>query len=181
MQKASYDQVKVSEAPVVIIAFALRGDWKRYMDAIFREGARRGVGTAEGISKSEENAGHFLRSIPEAIWLNRHVMIAFTTLMLVAECYGLDTAPMEGFDAETVRREFGIPKANEVVALLAIGFAQEPDKAYGGRLALSDIVCEEEYGRPWGGGASEPEEVKADEPEPEGESVLAPEAEPVSK
>jgi hypothetical protein len=78
-------------------------------------------------------------------------MIAVTTMMLVAESYGLDTAPMEGFDPQAVAREFGLPGNAEVVALLAIGFAREPDKKYTGRFALSEIVHEEQYGRRWNG------------------------------
>ncbi len=46
-------------------------------------------------------------------------MIAMTTMMLMAEAYGLDTAPMEGFDPQAVGREFGLPDNAEIVALLA--------------------------------------------------------------
>jgi nitroreductase len=87
----------------------------------------------------------FLNHFPAAIWINRHVMIAVTTMMLIAEAYGLDTAPMEGFDPDAVKREFSFPVEAEVVALLAIGFAKEPDKAYGGRLALEEFVHWEKY------------------------------------
>ena len=69
--------------------------------------------------------------------------------MLVAETYGFDTAPMEGFEPDAVKREFGIPDEAEVVALLAIGRMREPDKAYPGRFPLSRIVFRERYGSPW--------------------------------
>jgi nitroreductase len=48
-----------------------------------------------------------------------------------------------------VKREFGLPPESEVIALLAIGFAKEPDKHYPSRLALEDIVHEERYGGRW--------------------------------
>jgi nitroreductase len=35
-----------------------------------------------------------------------------------------------GFDTASVEREFGIPDEAEVVALLAMGRAREPDKPY---------------------------------------------------
>ena len=73
-------------------------------------------------------------------------MIAVTTMMIAAEAYGFDTAPMEGFDAAGVRREFGIPDEGEVCALLAIGRGKEPDKAYPGRFSLEEIVYSERYG-----------------------------------
>jgi hypothetical protein len=88
--------------------------------------------------------------ISQQVWVNRHTMIAVTTMMLVAEAYGLDTAPMEGFDPQAVGREFGLPENAEVIALLAIGYAQTPDKPYGGRFALSEIVHDEHFGHRWG-------------------------------
>ncbi|HTH46588.1 MAG TPA: nitroreductase family protein [Candidatus Limnocylindria bacterium] len=149
LQKAAMGQAKVAEAPVVIIAFALKGGWRSDMDAILEEGVRLGVGTAQEAAKQREAITNFLGAFPAAVWTNRHTMIALTTMMLVAEAYGVDTAPMEGFDPEAVKKEFGLPAEAEVVALLALGFAHPPDKAYGGRLALSEIVHVERYGQPW--------------------------------
>jgi len=151
LQKVAMDQPKVGEAPVVVIAFGIKGEWKSTMDAIIREGARRGVGKMENVEATKNNISQFLGSFPAAVWLNRHTMIALTTMMLVAEAYGLDTAPMEGFDPEGVKREFGLPAEAEVIALLAIGFGKEPEKPYGGRLALENFVHAEYYGRRWKG------------------------------
>ena len=57
----------------------------------------------------------------KGVWVNRHVMIAFTTMMWAAETLGYDTAPMEGFVESKVRQVLGIPDHVRVVALLAIG------------------------------------------------------------
>jgi nitroreductase len=150
LQKAAFNQEKVGEAPVVIIAFAVRDDWKNYIDAIFDEGVRRGYGKSESVPQIKKQAADFLeKGIPPPVWLNRHTMIAVTTMMLMAEAYGLDTASMEGFDPQAVGREFGLPENAEIIALLAIGYGSEPDKPYGGRLALSEIVHEEYFGRRW--------------------------------
>ncbi|HEY3932591.1 MAG TPA: nitroreductase family protein [Verrucomicrobiae bacterium] len=152
LQKAAFNQEKVGEAPVVVIAFAIKNDWKNYIDAIFDEGVRRGYGKPETVPAIKKQAADFLeKGIPAPVWLNRHTMIAVTTMMLVAEAYGLDTAPMEGFDPQAVSREFGLPENAEVIALLAIGYGKEPDKSYGGRLALSEIVHDEHFGRRWNG------------------------------
>lgn len=157
LKKAAYGQEKVGEAPVIIIAFGIRDDWKNYIDAIFQEGVRRGFGKPEMIPKLKEQASGFLeKMISQPIWLNRHTTIAITTMMLVAETYGLDTAPMEGFDPEMVKREFYLPDDAEVVALLAVGFMKEPDKPYGGRLALEEFVYNERYGRRWDGKTNGP-------------------------
>ena len=152
LKKAAYNQEKVGEAPVVIIAFAIRDDWKNYIDAIFQEGVRRGFGKPEIVPQIKKQASDFLeKGISQPLWLNRHTMIAFTAMMFVAEMYGLDTAPMEGFDPHAVIREFGLPENAEVVALLAIGYAKEPDKPYGGRFSLEEIVYDEHYSRHWTG------------------------------
>ncbi|HTR43877.1 MAG TPA: nitroreductase family protein [Pseudomonadales bacterium] len=152
LQKAAYNQEKIIEAPVVIIAFAGKNDWKNYIDDVFDEGVSRGSGRPEKVPEIKKQAAAFLeKSIPQEIWLNRHTMIAVTTMMLVAESYGLDTAPMEGFDPKAVANEFGLPSNAEVIALLAIGFAQEPDKPYAGRFALSEIVHDEHFGQRWNG------------------------------
>lgn len=149
LQKAAFDQPKVGQAPVVIIAFGIKEEWKNFSAAIFEEGARRGMGKMEHAERQKKMALDFLDTLPAEAWLNRHTMIAFTTIMLVAEAYGLDTAPMEGFDSEAVKREFGLPAEAVVIALLAIGFREGADKVYGGRLALEHFIFEEKYGQPW--------------------------------
>ncbi|MCA1591192.1 MAG: nitroreductase family protein [Acidobacteria bacterium] len=149
LQQAAFNQPKVGQAPVVIIAVGMKEEWKQTADEIFREGAERGAGNPATVEQYKQGALQFLSGFDPALWVNRHTMIAVTTMMLVAEAYGFDTAPMEGFDAVAVRREFGIPEEGEVVALLAVGRAKEPDKAYPGRFPLERIVSSESYGEAW--------------------------------
>jgi nitroreductase len=150
LQAVAFNQPKVGQAPVVIIAVGMKEEWKKTADEVFREGAERGAGKLDTWEKYRDGAIGFLDGMQHMpTWVNRHTMIAFTTMMLAAEAYGFDTAPMEGFDAAAVKREFGIPEEGEVVALLAIGRAKEPEKVYPGRFALSRIVYEERFGEAW--------------------------------
>jgi nitroreductase len=149
LQAAADGQSKVAEAPVIIIAIGLREDWSHKAEEVLREGAERGAGKIEEIESQKHKAVKFLSHIRQDVWLNRHVMIAVTAMMLVAEAYGFDTAPMEGFDPSKVREAFEIPKEAEVVALLAIGRAKGPDKPYTGRFPLKDIVFLEKFGIAW--------------------------------
>ncbi len=151
LQKVAFNQPKVAEAPVVIIAIGMKEEWKKRADEVFREGAERGAGKKEAVDQYLQQALGFLSQMPMDVWVNRHTMIALTTMMLVAEAYGFDTAPMEGFDAAGVKREFGIPDEAEVVALLAIGRMAQPDKPYPGRFALDRVVFSERYGEAWKG------------------------------
>ena len=149
LQSVAYNQPKVAEAPVVIIAFGMKEEWKERAGEVFREGAERGAGNIETWEQARDGAVGALSQAPMNVWVNRHTMIAVTTIMLVAEAYGFDTAPMEGFDGEGVKREFGLPDEAEVVALLAIGRFSPPDKEYPGRFALKDIIYSERYGEQW--------------------------------
>jgi nitroreductase len=76
-------------------------------------------------------------------------MIAFGFAMLMAEWLGYDTAPMEGFDADAVKRAFEIPKEAEVIALLAIGHVRKPDKKDPGRFPIERLIHSEKFGQPW--------------------------------
>ncbi len=152
LQSVAFNQPKVGQATVVIIAIGMKEEWKQTADEVFREGAQRGAGQPENVEPYKQQALQFLSTLPMDVWVNRHTMIAFTTLMLAAEAYGFDTAPMEGFDAAGVKREFGIPDEAEVVALLAIGRMKEPDKPYPGRFALNRIIFSERYGEEWKAG-----------------------------
>lgn len=149
LQKVAYNQPKVGEAPVVIICLGMKEEWQERAGEVFREGAERGAGRVETWEKARDGAVAALSKGPMPLWVNRHTMIAVTTMMLVAEAYGFDTAPMEGFDADRVRAEFDVPEEAEVCALLAIGRAAPPDKAYPGRFGLQRIVYSERYGEKW--------------------------------
>jgi nitroreductase len=150
LQSAAFNQPKVGEAPVVVIFVGMKEEWKRTADEVFREGAERGAGRPDNVEQYRAGAFQFLEGMQHMpTWVNRHTAIAFTTMMYAAEAYGFDTAPMEGFDAEAVRAEFGIPEEGEVVALLAIGRAEQPDKAYPGRFALERIAFSERFGEAW--------------------------------
>jgi nitroreductase len=150
LQSVAFNQPKVGQAPVVVIAVGMKEEWKRTAEEVFREGAARGAGDPNTWEKYLNGAFQFLDNMQHMpTWVNRHTMIAFTTMMLAAEAYGFDTAPMEGFDAAAVKREFNLPDEAEVCALLAIGRAQGAEKAYPGRFPLNRIVFSERYGEAW--------------------------------
>ncbi len=153
LREAAFDQPKITEAPVVVVAFAPREAWKETADEILRAAAASAGSTARDPAKIKSSAFAFLDKLDRATWLNRQVMIAFTYLMLAAEVLGWDTAPMEGFEAAAVRRALDLPEDAEVVALLAIGRAKEPRKQHPGRLPVERIAFDDRADRPWRAGA----------------------------
>ncbi|EPX56332.1 hypothetical protein D187_007674 [Cystobacter fuscus DSM 2262] len=54
-------------------------------------------------------------------WLARNSFFAAQTLMLAAAARGLDTCPMEGFDAMKVSRLLGLPCGSVVPLVIAVG------------------------------------------------------------
>jgi len=149
LRGASFNQAKVEEASVVIVACGDEDGWR---NGDFEEMLRLGRegGMPENFAEQAKfNIPNYLSNHPDfPLWLNRHVMIAFTTMMLMAEVLGYDTAPMEGFEEDRVSEVLKLPLSYHVVALLAIGRLKGPDKFYGGRFNMARTVFAEEYGKP---------------------------------
>jgi nitroreductase len=148
LRAASYNQAKVEEASVVIVACGDKDGWRTDMDEVIRMGREHGM-TENYAEAALVNIPAFIENHPNlTAWLNRHVMTAFTGMMLMAEAMGYDTAPMEGYEAEKVSHALNLPMSYEVVALLGIGHLKGPDKYNGGRFSMARTVFDGEYGKP---------------------------------
>ena len=150
LRAASYNQAKVEEASAVIVACGDRDGWRKDLDEMLRLG--RAGGMSEGYAaQAEVSVPAYLSSFTEdqmTGWLNKMVTLAFTSMMLMAEVMGYDTAPLEGFEQQRVCETLKLPMSYWVVALLAIGHAKGEDKFNGGRFDMSHTVFGEEYGKP---------------------------------
>jgi nitroreductase len=140
----------VEEASVVIVACGDADGWRNGdLDEMLRLGREGGMPESYA-HQSKINIPNYLSNHPNlTAWLNRHVMLAFTTMMWMAETLGYDTAPMEGFEEEKVRDVLRLPLSYHVVALLAIGRGKGVDKFNPGRFSLTRLVFAEEYPRPF--------------------------------
>jgi len=149
LRAASYNQAKVEEASAVIVACGDADGWRSGdLEEMLRLGREGGM-PENYAEQAKVNIPNFLSNHPDLpMWINRHVMIAFTTMMLMAEVLGYDTAPMEGFEQERVREVLKLPLSYHVVALLGIGRLKGSDKFYGGRFNMARTVFAEEFGRP---------------------------------
>jgi len=149
LQKAAFNQRKIGEAPVVLIVVGLKEGWKETAEEVFKKGAERGAGNPEKVKEAKEQAMQFLNELPMDVWVTRHSMIALTHMMLIAEAFGYQTAPMEGFEPDAIKKEFGIPEEGEVVSLLGIGRIKGEQKPYPGRFPINRLVFQEHYGEHW--------------------------------
>jgi nitroreductase len=149
LRGASYNQPKVEEASAVIVACGDADGWRNGdLEEMLRLGREGGM-PENYAEQAKVNIPNYLSNHPNfPMWLNRHVMIAFTSMMLMAEVLGYDTAPMEGFEQEKVREVLKLPLSYQVVALLGVGHLKGSDKFDGGRFSMSRTVFGEEYGKP---------------------------------
>ena len=155
LRAAAKGQPKVEEAPVVIVACGDPEGWKGGdMEEMLRLADFIDEGTRSVI---RQNLNNFLGAQPGdtggvapdfGLWVNRHTMIALTTMMWTAETLGYDTALMEGFSESAVRQTLGMPDRIRVVALLAVGHLKGSDKPYGKRFAMERVV----FNNKWGNG-----------------------------
>jgi nitroreductase len=149
LRGASFNQAKVEEASVVIVACGDADGWRSGdLEEMLRLGREGGM-PENYAEQAKINIPNYLSNHPNfPVWLNRHVMIAFTSMMLMAEVLGYDTAPMEGFEQEKVREVLKLPLSYHVVALLGIGRLKGGDKFHGGRFSMARTVFAEEFGKP---------------------------------
>jgi len=150
LRAASYNQAKVEEASAVIVACGDRDGWRKDLDEMLRMGRAAGM--------PESYAAQAANSVPAYLtamsydhmsgWLNKMVTVALTSMMLMAEVIGYDTAPIEGFEQQKVCETLKLPMSYWVVALLGIGHLSGPDKFDGGRFDMSHTVFGEEFGKP---------------------------------
>jgi nitroreductase len=149
LRAASFNQAKVEEAPVVIVACGDADGWRNGdLDEMIRQGREGGM-PENFAAHARGQISSYLSNHPNmTAWLNRHVMIAFTHMMLMAEVLGYDTAPMEGFDEDKIHEVLKLPLSYAVCAILCIGHAKGKDKFNGGRFSRDKLFFAEEGKKP---------------------------------
>lgn len=151
LRRAAFNEPCLGEAPVVVVAFGRREQWRDALGEAFPlDVPAERLGTNRVASTRPPNADSFERA-PIRVWLHRHVMMAFTCMMLTAEALGWDTTLVERFDAAAVATTLSLPTDAEVVALLAIGRAATADLPEYDSSSLNHLVYSERYGEPWPG------------------------------
>ncbi len=134
----------------MVIACADPNSWKTDIERVIKLGQEAGqIKDDKSADFIRTNANKYLSSIDTKVWATKQTMIAFTHMMLLSETFGLDTAPMEGFFEDQVKKEFQIPDDLIVLALLAIGYAGKPDRPFGGRFDLGDLISLDKFGMPY--------------------------------
>jgi nitroreductase len=145
LRACAYDQAHVEEASATIIVLGTT-DPSPKAEELAADRIKKGtmddtkkkefLATVESFSKDKNYA---------KIWTNRSTSLAAMTLMHAAKSMGLSTCPMEGFKADCIKEEFGIPEKYEVVMLITLGYEskQQPERPM--RFGYEDIVHQEKF------------------------------------
>lgn len=149
LREASFKQAKVEEAPIVIVACGDEAQLgTQVLDDMLLLAKEHGYGNENQHDLVRQNFPAFLASLENTVWLNRQVAIALTHMMLMAEVLGYDTAIIEGFQEQRVKKLLEIPESAHIVAMLCLGKLDGPDKPFGGRFERSRTVFEDKWGKP---------------------------------
>ena len=115
LRAASFNQAKVEEASVMIVACGDADGWRSGdLDEMLRLGRLHGM-PENYAEQAKASIPNYLSNHPDvALWLNRQVMLAYTHMLLMAEVLGYDTAPMEGFEEDKVHEALRLPLSYSV-------------------------------------------------------------------
>ena len=146
LKACAQNQQHVEDASAVVIALALTNPVKNAA-LVSADRIKKGL-MSEAKKKKFDAAVKRLVSdkLHARRWAERSTALACMTLMLAAQNMGLATCPMEGFDAQCVRREFRVPEEYEILMLVTLGYGSE-DKPRPMRFGFGDTVYFEEFGK----------------------------------
>ncbi|MEQ8753048.1 MAG: nitroreductase family protein [Coleofasciculus sp. G1-WW12-02] len=151
LKACAFNQRQVGEAPVVLICCGDRRiNQKEYIESVIQLGQATGAANDAYADMMRSAIPQLFENKPSfdslEAWTNRHTMLAVAHLMIVAKSFGVDTCPMEGFATAQVKEAFNIPADVDVCCLLAMGYAAEPFKEYGGRFDIDQVFYQETFG-----------------------------------
>lgn len=167
LRRACMDQAQLEEAPFIVIFTGDRRAYENHFDAILDQECAAGTITESYAAHLRKivplmfrqgpaglgwvwKAGlvplvRRFRPVPEMIavhkrfWIAKQVMLSAMIFMLAAQAAGLNTSPMEGFDAGRLRKVLRLPRSLEPILVVALGYG-EPALTTKTRLPLEHVV-----------------------------------------
>jgi nitroreductase len=112
-------QIELASATVIILA---NTDMNAHFEEAYADLLAKGGTSPERIQGSRTYIQKFTTDLPyRQLWGTRNAALAAMTLMLAAQELGLDSGPMDGFQPESLLREFSIPPHYLPVMLVTLG------------------------------------------------------------
>lgn len=141
LRKLAWDQAKVTDAAVTFIVCGQQTDG-RVLPARLQGAVDAGIMPAAMVPGWQGAANSLYEGQPqrqrdEAI---RSATLGAATLMQAAQAMGFGSAPMIGFDADAVAREFGLADGEIPVLLVAVGVALLDNWPQKPRRPLEEVI-----------------------------------------
>jgi putative NAD(P)H nitroreductase len=124
LRKCALDQAKTEEASAVLIMIANPGAVEENMERMLDSWQELGYMKPEdretyaGMVKALYGTGE---SLTRKIFAVKNTALYGMNIMLAAKGLGLETHPMDGFDEDSIKKEFHIPPEKIIPMLIAVG------------------------------------------------------------
>ncbi|MDO7598044.1 MAG: nitroreductase family protein [Pseudomonadota bacterium] len=141
IQEASWGQVQVSEAALLLVICADLNAWEKQPERYFKDAPAnvRGI-----LLPAIENyyTNHHQAQRDECF---RSTSIAAMNIMLMAKGMGYDSCPMDGFDFDKVAKIINLPHDHIVTMLITIGKKKLDAKPRSGQLPLNEVFFTDSF------------------------------------
>ncbi|MCE5194417.1 MAG: nitroreductase family protein [Nitrospiraceae bacterium] len=125
LRKCAFNQPKIEEASIVLIVVADPNAVEENLETVLDNWEKLGYikpdmkDTYRGMVK---NLYGEKDSIKRKIFAVKNTSLFAMNLMVAAKGLGLETHPMDGFDEDSVKKEFNIPRDTVIPMLIALGY-----------------------------------------------------------
>jgi nitroreductase len=141
IQEASWGQVQVSEAALLLVICADLNAWEKQPERYFKDAP---VNVRGILLPAIENyyTNHHQAQRDECF---RSTSIAAMNIMLMAKGMGYDSCPMDGFDFDKVAKVINLPHDHIVTMMITIGKKKLDAKPRSGQLPLNEVFFTDSF------------------------------------
>lgn len=128
LRKCAFNQPKVEEASVVLIMIADPKGVEENLERVLKSWQELGYLKPEAVETSRQMAKTLYgpeESFKRKIFAVKNTALFAMNLMIIAKGLGLETHPMDGFDEEAIKKEFGISEDKIIPMLISVGYLKE--------------------------------------------------------
>ena len=125
LRKCAYDQPKVTEASATLIMIANPNAIEENVDSMVKSWVDLGYIKPEAAESTRQmpfKTHGDKDSIARKFFAIKNTAFFAMSVMIAAQGLGLETHPMDGFSADKIKAEFGIPEDRLIPLLITVGY-----------------------------------------------------------